>query len=111
MCFYDALTFEGRGYSGADCVLGISYWPDFWARVFLGYLVYDLIAMLAIRYLPGLDPGLRTLDPRTLITVEDQRRVYATHYLCSCHSTPFEKMEWTVTMHGNICEGRNLERH
>ena len=49
MCFYDALTFEGRGYSGAEFVVGFSYWPDFWARVFLGYLGYDLIAMLAIR--------------------------------------------------------------
>lgn len=49
MCFYDALTFNGVGYRGGDFVLGFSYWPDFWARVFLGYLVYDLVAMLAIR--------------------------------------------------------------
>ena len=48
-CFYDALTYEGRGYRGAEFVLGFSFWPDFCARVFLGYLTYDLIAMLAIK--------------------------------------------------------------
>lgn len=49
MCFYDAWTFNGSGYSGGEFVLGFSYWPDLWARVFLGYLIYDLVAMLAIR--------------------------------------------------------------
>ena len=48
-CFHDALTFNGTGYRGTDFIEGFSYWPDFFARVFLGYLLYDLVIMLAFR--------------------------------------------------------------
>ena len=50
MCFHDALTFKGTGYHGADFIEGFSFWPDFFARVFLGYLLYDLVIMLTFRW-------------------------------------------------------------
>ncbi len=49
ICFHDALTFNGTGYRGAEFIDGFSYWPDFFARVFLGYLLYDLVIMLVFR--------------------------------------------------------------
>ena len=49
ICFHDALTFNGTGYRGEDFIDGFSYWPDFFARVFLGYLLYDLVIMLVFR--------------------------------------------------------------
>ena len=49
LCFHDALTFNGRGYRGIDFVEGFSFWPDFFARIFLGYLLYDLVIMLTFR--------------------------------------------------------------
>ncbi len=49
MCFHDALTFDGTGYRGAEFIDGFSFWSDFFARVFLGYLLYDLAIMLTFR--------------------------------------------------------------
>ena len=49
VCLHDALTFHGTGYRGTDFIEGFSFWPDYFARVFLGYLLYDLVIMLAFR--------------------------------------------------------------
>ncbi|KAK9808935.1 hypothetical protein WJX72_006612 [[Myrmecia] bisecta] len=40
-CFADA-----RGYDESGCIWGYSFPPDFMARVFLGYLLYDLALMI-----------------------------------------------------------------
>ena len=37
---------ESRGYSREQLVRGYTWGPDFYARLFLGYLVYDLASML-----------------------------------------------------------------
>jgi len=37
---------ESRGYSREQLVRGYTWGPDFYARMFLGYLVYDLASML-----------------------------------------------------------------
>eukprot|EP00884_Botryococcus_braunii_P004604 jgi/Botrbrau1/14144/Bobra.182_3s0085.1 len=98
LCFMDSLRYKRR----EDIVHGYSWPPDFFARIFIGYLIYDLVFMLIFH--PVLKDNTGILHhlifiPVTAYVLAHSIMKFPFVWLSFCEvSTPLLNLRWRLAV-------------